>query len=93
MARVIAVDSSAAMLQADVSDADTPAALKQRSQALFTQAKNALQKLQQHPLKPLLDALALRGHTWELPQQDLSPRLGGLAPLPRDGLRIRFRKL
>jgi LysM repeat protein len=53
-----ALQKSAAMLQADVSDADTPTALKERSKVLLTQAGNALQKLPQQQLKPLLDALA-----------------------------------
>jgi cytochrome P450 len=37
-------------------------------------------------------ALALRRYTWELPPQDLGMRLAGLAPLPRDGLRMVFRR-
>lgn len=32
----------------------------------------------------------LREHGWELPAQDLTLRPGGLAPLPADGLRVRF---
>jgi cytochrome P450 len=37
-------------------------------------------------------AIALRNHSWTLPQQDLSFKVGGLAPLPADRLRITFRK-
>ena len=53
-----ALEKSVAILQADVNDTDTPAALKQRSQDLLGQANKALQKLQQQQLQPLLDALA-----------------------------------
>jgi cytochrome P450 len=35
---------------------------------------------------------ALRDTTWELPEQDLTPKLGGLCPLPAGGLRVRFRR-
>jgi cytochrome P450 len=37
-------------------------------------------------------ALAVRDYSWTLPTQDLSPKMAGLAPLPRDGLRMVFRK-
>lgn len=37
-------------------------------------------------------ALLLRRATWELtPGQDLTDRMAGLSPLPKDGLRVRFR--
>jgi cytochrome P450 len=35
----------------------------------------------------------LRRVTWELPEQDLGEQMAGLSPLPRDGLRVRFRPL
>ncbi len=42
-------------------------------------------------LMTLLTARLLRTHTWELvPGQDLSPRFGKVAPVPKDGLRIIF---
>jgi retinoid hydroxylase len=39
-----------------------------------------------------LTALALRAHTWTVPKQDLSLKLGGLVPEPRGGLRVEFRR-
>lgn len=39
---------------------------------------------------PLFAAALLRGHTVELPAQDLTPGAGGLGPLPRGGLRARI---
>lgn len=36
-------------------------------------------------------ARALRETRWELPPQDLTGKMAGLSPLPRDGLRVRFR--
>jgi cytochrome P450 len=42
---------------------------------------------------PLFAAALLRGHTVELPAQDLSPGAGGLGPLPRDGLRAIIKPL
>lgn len=40
----------------------------------------------------LFAVLALRTHSWELPKQDLTFKLAGLAPLPADGLRVVFRR-
>jgi cytochrome P450 len=37
-------------------------------------------------------ALALRNHAFTLPPQDLSIKLAGLAPQPKDGLRMVFRR-
>jgi cytochrome P450 len=35
----------------------------------------------------LFTARLVRGYSWELPQQDLTPNWGGIPPAPRDGLR------
>jgi cytochrome P450 len=40
----------------------------------------------------LLTARLLKQFTWSVPQQDLTPRLGKVAPTPASGLRVNFRK-
>jgi retinoid hydroxylase len=40
----------------------------------------------------LLTARLLQQFTWSVPQQDLTPRMGKVAPTPASGLRVNFRK-
>jgi cytochrome P450 len=45
-----------------------------------------------HVVMTALTAHLLRDYTWELPPQNLGPRLGKIAPTPMDGLRVVFRR-